>query len=61
MGDLDLVMDELQCQNRGEPQGLGFMMNDRPTSWRPLYPFLCRWFTVAGTTDPGRARVPWPA
>jgi 4-amino-4-deoxy-L-arabinose transferase-like glycosyltransferase len=60
-GDLRLVMDETQYQEIAVNlvEGRGFMIYDRPTSWRPpLYPFaLSLVYRVAGTTDPMAARV----
>lgn len=61
MDDLTLVMDERQYQEIAVNlvEGRGFMLSDKPTSWRPpLYPFvLSLVYRAAGTTDPLAARV----
>jgi 4-amino-4-deoxy-L-arabinose transferase-like glycosyltransferase len=61
MDDLKLAMDELQYQEIAVnlAEGRGFMLSEKPTSWRPpLYPFvLSIVYRVAGTTDPVAARV----
>ncbi len=61
MDDLKLVMDELQYQEIAVNlvEGRGFMLYDKPTSWRPpLYPLvLSLVYRAAGTTDPLAARV----
>jgi hypothetical protein len=61
MDDLKLAMDELQYQEIAAnlAEGRGFMLYEKPTSWRPpLYPFvLSIVYRAAGTTDPVAARV----
>ena len=61
MDNLQLVMDELQYQEIAVnlAEGRGFMLYDKPTSWRPpLYPFvLALVYRAVGTTDPVAARL----
>lgn len=61
MENLQLVMDELQYQEIAVnlAEGRGFMLYDKPTSWRPpLYPFvLSLVYRAVGTTDPLAGRV----
>jgi 4-amino-4-deoxy-L-arabinose transferase-like glycosyltransferase len=61
MDDLKLAMDELQYQEIAVnlAEGRGFMLYEKPTSWRPpLYPFvLSLVYRAAGTTDPLAARM----
>lgn len=59
--DLELRMDEIQYQELAVnlAQGRGFVLGERPTSWRPpLYPaVLAGLYTLTGSTNPDVARA----